>query len=260
MLLTKPYPTDAIQRPPLVLLGTEPLRAAWEFASQKIRKPARSKRGDGHPVIFFPGLGTDGRSVATLREHCRALGYDALDWGQGFNTGPTGDVDEWLRSLKAQIAGLLTEQSQKATLIGWSLGGIYARELAKLMAPRIRHVITIGTPFNAKADHSNIGWLYRLLSGTSPDIDSALSERLVTPPPVRTTAIYSRSDGVVAWQTCRHGRRLPLVRDIEVDSSHIGMGWNREVLAVVADRLAQPPVPSSAYERADKKIPTFVAS
>lgn len=247
MLLTKHYSTDAIQRPPLVLLGTEPFRAAIEFAWQKIKKPANSKRGDGHPVIFFPGLGTDGRSVATLREHCRALGYDALDWGQGVNTGPAGDVDAWLHSLKAQVASLLTGHSQQATLIGWSLGGIYAREIAKLMAPRVRHVITIGTPFNAQADHSNIGWLFRLLSGAAPTIDSALSQRLSTPPPMRTTAIYSRSDGVVAWQTCRHGKRAPLVRDIEVDSSHIGMGWNRDVLAVVADRLALPPAPCGGY-------------
>lgn len=78
-------------------------------------------------------------------------------------------------------------------------------------------------------------------------MDPVLSQRLRTPPPMRTPSIYSRSDGVVAWQTCRHDKRSPLVHDIEVDSSHIGMGWNREVLAAVADRLGQQSGPWRGY-------------
>jgi alpha-beta hydrolase superfamily lysophospholipase len=198
-------------------------------------------------VVIFPGLGADGSSVAPLRDHCRSLGYDALDWGQGFNTGPQGDLDTWLRRLKAQVADLLAGQTRPATLIGWSLGGLYAREIGKLMAPRIRQVITIATPFNAQADHTHVGWLFRLLSGTSSALDPALTRRLRTPPPLRTTSIYSRSDGVVAWQTCRHGRQSSLVHDIEVGGSHLGMGWNRDVMAVVADRLGQPAGPWRRY-------------
>ena len=232
--------TDTIQRPPLILLGTEPLRAAMEFARHKFAKPDHSKPGDGHPVIIFPGLGADGKSVSILREHCRALGYDAFDWGQGLNTGPKGDLDTWLHTLKSQMTDLLADHSQQATLIGWSLGGLYAREIGKLMAPRVRQVITIGTPFNAEADLTHVGWLFRLLSGNSSAINPTLSQRLRTPPPMRTTSIYSRSDGVVAWQTCRHDKVSRLVHEIEVESSHIGMGWNREVLTAVADRLRQP--------------------
>lgn len=233
--------TDSVKRPSLALLGTEPFRAAVEFAQQKFAKSATTKPGDGHPVVIFPGLGANGSSVATLREHCRSLGYHAIDWGQGFNTGPTGNVDTWLQNLKSHVVELLHGHTQPATLIGWSLGGFYAREIGKLMAPRIRQVITIGTPFNAKADHSNVGWLFRLLSGSPTKIEPALSRRLRTPPPLRTTSIYSRSDGVVAWQTCRHDKPSSLVHDIEVDSSHLGMGWNREVLAAVTDRLGQRP-------------------
>ena len=228
-----------IQRPPLTLLGTEPFRAAMEFAWTKFGKVEHAQPGDGHPVIIFPGLGTSGRSVASLREHCNALGYDAFDWGQGYNTGPKGDLDMWLQNLKSQVVALLAGKTQQATLIGWSLGGLYARELGKLMAPRVRQVITIGTPFNTYGDHTHVGWLFRLLSGNSTVIDATLSQRLRTPPPVRTTSIYSRTDGVVAWQTCCHEKESQLVQDIEVDSSHIGMGWNRDVLAVVSDRLAQ---------------------
>lgn len=242
--------TDSIQRPPLALLGAEPFRAAMEFARHRLVKSKGTKPGDGHPVIIFPGLGADGKSVATLRTHCRALGYDAFDWGQGFNTGPQGDFDVWLHALKSQVVDLLAGHTQPATLIGWSLGGLYAREIGKLMAPRIRQVITMGTPFNAHSDHTRVGWLFRLLSGSSTVIDPVLSQRLRTPPPMRTTSIYSRSDGVVAWQTCRHDKRTSLVQDIEVDSSHIGMGWNQDVLAAVTDRLGQPPGPWCQYVRA----------
>lgn len=241
---------SSIRRPSLGLLCTEPFRAATEFARHRFGKSHDTKPGDGHPVVIFPGLGADGRSVATMRERCRALGYDAFDWGQGFNTGPQGNFDAWLHDLKARVVELLSGHTQPATLIGWSLGGLYAREIGKLIAPRVRQVITMGTPFNAEADHTNVGWLFRLLSGSSSVIDPALSQRLRTPPPMRTTSIYSRSDGVVAWQTCRHHKRSVLVHDIEVSSSHVGMNWNRDVLAVVADRLGQRPGPWRQYVRA----------
>lgn len=171
-----------VQRPSLALLGAEPFRAAMEFAWHRLDNAEHTKPGDGHPVVIFPGLGGDGHSVATLREHCRSLGYDAFDWGQGFNTGPRGDLDVWLHTLKAQIVDLLAGHTQPATLIGWSLGGLYAREVGKLMAPQIRQVITIATPFNAEADRSNVGWLLRLLSGTSSTMDATLRQRLRTPP------------------------------------------------------------------------------
>jgi pimeloyl-ACP methyl ester carboxylesterase len=245
--MAQPDTCVAVQRPSLALFGAEPFRAALEFASLKLGKQRDARPGDGHPVVIFPGLGANGNSVAILRAHCRSLGYDAFDWGQGFNTGPEGDLDAWLRALKSQVVDRLAGHTQPATLIGWSLGGLYAREIAKLMAPRIRQVITIGTPFNAEADHTNVGWLFRWLSGTSSAINPALSRRLRTPPRVRTTSIYSRSDGVVAWQTCRHATKSPLVQDIEVGGSHIGMGWNRNVLAAVADRLGQQAGPWRRY-------------
>lgn len=228
-----------VRRPSLALLGAEPFRAVFELARHHLGQAGRGETGDGHPVVIFPGLGADGRSVAILRDHCRARGYDAFDWGQGFNTGPQGDLDAWLEGLRSRVADLLSGHAQTATLVGWSLGGLYAREIGKLMAPRLRQVITIGTPFNAGADHTHAGWLFRLLSGGASMPDAQLSRRLRTPPPLRTTSIYSRTDGVVAWQTCRHEKPSRLVHDIEVDSSHIGMGWNRDVLDAVTNRLSQ---------------------
>ena len=107
------------------------------------------------------------------------------------------------------------------------------------MAPRLRQVITMGTPFSGKADHTHAGWLYRLLSGSAPVVDPALNQRLRTPPQLPATSIYSRSDGVVDWQSCRHDKTEPQVTDVEVKGSPIGMGWNPAVLRVVAHRLAR---------------------
>ena len=95
--------SGSVQRPSLALLGAEPFRAAFEYARHRLVKPQPSKPGDGHPVVIFPGLGASGSSVATLREHCRSLGYEAFDWGQGFNTGPEGNLDSWLATLKSQV-------------------------------------------------------------------------------------------------------------------------------------------------------------
>lgn len=234
-------------RPSLALLGAEPFRAALEFASNRLCMAGVTRAGDGHPVVIFPGLGANGLSVSILRDYCRSLGYDAFDWGQGFNTGPKGHLDEWLSDLRHSISKLLDAKGPQASLIGWSLGGLYAREVAKLMPRQVRQVITIGTPFNAGPDHTHAGWLYGVLNGGPAKIDTALARRLRTPPPLPTTSIYSRSDGVVSWRACRHARRMPQVHDIEVDSSHIGMGWNRGVLETVKDKLgAAAPVPLPA--------------
>jgi len=229
-----------IKRPRLALLCSEPWRAAREYVAHKVAPAVRLAPGDGHPVILFPGLGTSGRALAPLCERCRLLGYSAVDWGRGYNTGPQGDFDTWLEALGAHVDGLLATFKQSATLIGWSLGGLYARELAKLRPQRVRQVITFGTPFNAMADHTHVGWVYRLLSGTGLQFNPELSRRLRTSPPLPTTSIYSRADGIVAWQTCLHEAPAPQVEDVEIDGSHTGMGWNPALLAVVADRLAQP--------------------
>ncbi len=230
-----------LKRPSLMLLGLEPWRAAFEFAVNKLSPAGQTARGDGRPVVIFPGMASDSRAVAPLRAYCNAIGYTALDWSRGFNTGPSGDVDEWLADLARDTQAQLAPFDSKATLIGWSLGGLYARELAKLLPARVGQVITIGTPFNTDADHTNVGWLYELLNGKKATPDSALSGRLRRAPNVPTTSIYSRTDGVVAWQTCTHDAASPRTQDIEVSGSHLGMGWNRAVLQAVGECLARPP-------------------
>lgn len=233
----------ADSRPSLVWLGCEPIRAALELASSRLRPPRDAAGGDGHPVVVFPGLGANEWAMRILRDHCRRSGYDTLDWGRGFNTGPQGDVEAWLQQLATDVGTLLAGRAQPASLVGWSLGGLYARELAKRMPGRVRQVITIGTPFNAGARRTNAGWLYRVLNGAPVEVDALLARRLRTPPPVPTTSIYSRSDGVVPWRACVHRGHHERVRDIEVGGSHLGMGWNREVLDIVRGRLADVPAP-----------------
>ena len=227
----------AARNPSLTVL--EPFRAAMEFAFHQFAMPHKAAPGDGHPVVIFPGLGADGTSVAILRAYCQELGYEAFDWGQGFNTGPWGELDPWLEDLADQLSGQLAKHAKSATLIGLSLGGLYARELGKLLAPELRQVITIATPFNSSADDLSASWLSSFLGGSAASLDPTWIERFRSPPPIPTTSIYSRSDGVVAWETCRHDKRSHLVQDVEVDGSHMGMCWNREVLNIVADRLAE---------------------
>jgi len=266
--------SPAAPRPSWLLLGSEPVRAATEYLSHRLRrtltKAQKPPEGDGHPVIVFPGLATDGISVNPLVEHCRALGHVAMDWGRGFNTGPGLDLDSWLEDLAEELRQTLREKlrnssgnslrdslpdtlrdtqlsagpgnraSAAPTLIGWSLGGLYARELAKLPGMQVRQVITIGTPFNGSHEQTHAGWLYERLNGSRAQASPAFQQRLRCPPPVPTTSIYSRSDGIVAWQACRHEIQGALVQDIEVRGSHLGLGWNPAVLRLVADRLAQP--------------------
>jgi pimeloyl-ACP methyl ester carboxylesterase len=163
-----------------------------------------------------------------------------MDWQLGRNIGPEGDVDEWLDSLAEHTRALLSPFRKRATLIGWSLGGLYARELAKRMQPRVRQVITLGTPFNWTDDHTNVAWVVRLLKGEQAAISPELGARLREPPPVPTLSVYSRHDGVVAWQSCQHEQSSAHVQDLEVEGSHLGMGWNPAVLRVVGERLARP--------------------
>ncbi|MDB5890106.1 MAG: hypothetical protein JWP47_937 [Polaromonas sp.] len=228
-------------KPSLRLLGTEPWRAAREYLALKLTRASAPRGTHKHPVIIFPGLATDGKAVAPLRNYCASLGYTAMDWGRGYNTGPQGDVDAWLATLADEISAKLSQFKEPATLIGWSLGGLYARELAKLLGPRVWQVITIGTPFNTARGTSNVAWLFSLLSRRPAAVEPALGKRLRTPPPLPCTSIYSKSDGVVAWQSCTHQRTSAKVQDIEIESSHMGMGWNPAVLRIVADRLAQDP-------------------
>jgi hypothetical protein len=232
--------TIPTQSPNLGMLALEPVRALLEFARMQLGDVGPGPvQGDGHAVVLFPGLGADHRFMDPLARQCKALGYEVRHWGRGRNTGPVGDPTKWLDALALEIDALVVPAQREVTLIGWSLGGLYAREIAKALPRRVRQVITLGTPFARIANATNVQWLYELLSGSSAAVDARLARRIATAPPVPTTSIYSRSDGIVAWRACV-GRPSPLAENIEVESSHLGLVWHPDVLRIVADRLAQP--------------------
>jgi pimeloyl-ACP methyl ester carboxylesterase len=211
-------------------------RAPWEWAAMMAATPwlRRLPRGDGHPVLVYPGLGAHDLTTAPLRAFLKGRGYAAHGWKQGFNFGPRAGV---LEQARERLDNLFRRYQQPLSLVGWSLGGIYARELAKEFPERVRDVITLGTPFAGHPRATNAWRFYQFVSGQGAPAPSLLEE-IREAPPVPTTSIYSRTDGVVAWR-CSVNRPGPHTENVELQASHVGMGMNPLVLYVVADRLAQ---------------------
>ena len=235
-MTTSTSSSAALRAPSLSLLATEPLRAALDFISGKVGgKP--SAVGDGHAVVVYPGLGGGALTTSHLRKFLRQSGFDAHDWQGGINTGPEGDLDEWLGMHVERVRALRAASGRPVSLVGWSLGGVYAREVAKLCAPAVRRVITLGTPFGAMRDANHAGTIFKLLGGDTSQLTPELAARLRERPPVPTTSVYSKADGVVCWQGCLE-QEAEGVENVEVSASHLGMGVHPEVLRVVASRLS----------------------
>jgi pimeloyl-ACP methyl ester carboxylesterase len=213
-------------------------RAPWEYAAMLATLPwlKRLPRGDGHPVLVFPGLGATDITTAPLRGFLQDLGYSAYPWKLGFNFGPRRGV---LDAVREQVQRLHERHGQPVSLIGWSLGGLYAREMAKEFPKLARCVITLGSPFAGHPRATNAWRFYEMVSGQNVH-DPELIEQIRGTPPVPTTSIFSRTDGVVAWQ-CSQNEDTPLAENIEVHASHIGMGMNPLALYAIADRLQQDP-------------------
>ena len=234
--------------PSALLLAME-FRAPWEFGAVI---PAwltlrRAPRGDGHSVIVFPGLSASDASTVPLRGYLDRLGYGVSGWNQGFNFGPRAGV---LGSARLQLQNTVAASGKKVSLIGWSLGGIYARELAKELPDLVRSVITLGTPFAGSHKSTNAWRIYQLTSGRDA-VREAEKYDLPEAPLVPTSSIYSRSDGIVAWRASLQAPTTsnPQTENIEVVASHIGLGLNPSAWWAVADRLAQPEGRWKRFER-----------
>lgn len=206
------------QGPPLVDLSLELPRTWAAFAQFTAVVPllTRAPKGDGHPVLVIPGFLASDLSTLPLRRLLGRLGYDAHGWALGRNVGPTKAVVDGLTRAVHEVGR--RSDTGTVSLVGWSLGGVYGRELARRFPERVRQVITLGSPFNTM----DLGF-------------GATADPLLVP----STALYTRSDGIVDWRTTVQ-RTDERSENVEVRGSHCGLGVNPAAVLAMADRLAQP--------------------
>ncbi len=217
-------------------------RAFYEMGAYVATRPLfkHLAKGDGHPVLVLPGLAASDRSTRPMRHFLKKQNYVPYGWDQGRNLGLR---DQVLETMLAKVDEIFASHKQKLSIIGWSLGGIFARELAKLRPEKIRFVISLGSPHSGNPRASHAHRFYEYVAGHPVD-DPPIKSRLDKAPPVPTTSIYTKTDGIVAWQNCHQRRpvsdkKARQTENIRVESSHCGLGINPSVLYVIADRLAQ---------------------
>lgn len=232
------FAADTVRPPSRALLLLEG-RAVLELGAFVWALPllSLSPAGDGHPVIVLPGLMASDLSTRALRAFLTSKDYKAYGWNLGRNYGLRPGLTADLLDLLDRVTD---EHGRKASVIGWSLGGIYARQLAKMRPDRVRSVITLGSPFSGSPKATNAWRIYEIASGrNAEDVPHDFGGALAEPPPVPTTAIYSKSDGICAWEICveKDGRQI---ENVEVRGSHCGLAHNPMVVHAIADRLAQP--------------------
>lgn len=235
------FDADIPARPPSRLLTlAEPGRAVGELASFYALRPllGMMPKGDGHGVLVLPGFMASDRSTRPLRSLLDDLGYETAGWGLGRNVR----VDEARVEAMADCVDELFERTggRKVSLIGWSLGGVFARELAKMMPEKVRLVISLGSPISDDRNHTNARRLFEYLNGKEPKVmQNGNFQKLAEAPPVPTSSILTKTDGVVHWRGSIQAEAKD-TENIEVYASHCGMGANPSVAYVIADRLAQP--------------------
>ena len=193
--------------------------------------------GDGHPVLVLPGLLADDASTRPLRGFLNGQGYRAHGWKLGRNMGLRGTLED---DMLARVGELHDRDGgRKVSLVGWSLGGLYGRQLAKLVPEKVRCLISLGSPFAGTPQSTNAWRAYEMATGSRVEDFDLLTYGLAEAPPVPTTSIFSRSDGICAWRACLN-EEGPLAENIEVVGSHLGLGHHPAAVFAIADRLAQP--------------------
>ena len=226
-------------RPPSDWLAlTEAPRALFEFASFLALRPALSflPRGDGHPVLVLPGFMASDTSTAPLRNLLVDLGYDAVGWELGRNVQIT---TARVKAMGDALNDLCERSGRTVSVVGWSLGGLLARELAKLHPEAVRQVISLGSPLTGDRGISKVSRIFEALNGTVPEIQrGGKFTDLETPPPVPSTSVFTKGDGIVHWRGSIQ-MEGPERENVEVLASHIGLGVNPSVMWVIANRLAQ---------------------
>jgi len=242
-----------LRAPHLALTLTEG-RGLLELAAFGLARKTlmQAPKGDGHPVLVLPGFLASDRSTGPLRKYLCELGYDARPWGQGQNLG---GVYKMMDVLVRQLDTIHRNTGEKVSLVGWSLGGVFARFLAVHAPDSVRSVVTLGSPFAADISATNARRLYEAMSNEGPAKPGDL-ELLAGDLPVPNSSIYTKLDGIVNWRTSIP-REAPNAEAIEIRlASHIGIGVNPAAMWAMADRLAQP---SGSFTPFDRKGPFAIA-
>ena len=232
---------QAIRAPAKRWAVLEPVRFAWELGGLALSSPllATAPRGDGHPVLVLPGFAANDCGTVLLRHYLALIGYKVFPWNLGWNLDQhsAGKHGEFVARRIEEIAG---KAGRKVSLVGWSLGGVIAREAARRDPSRLRQVITLGSPFAGNPKATSLPVLYEVITGNrmaSPENLQRYAEGH-RPLSVPSSALFSKSDGAVAWQNCV-SETDGITENIEVVSSHSGFAANPAVFYAVADRLAQ---------------------
>jgi len=225
--------------PSMRLLLTEPARSLADLATLPLAASwlAVAPHGDGHGVLVLPGLLASDSSTVVLRRFLRRLGYQVRGWELGRNLGPTDAV---LDEMPARLTELVSLTRRPVSVIGWSLGGIYARELARQQPALVRRVITLGSPFaltDGQRSHADRAFQRRITLHANGRVPSR--EQVSMPISVPSTAVYSRRDGIVPWRACTEPE-TDLHQNVEVRCAHLGFGVDQATLWLIADRLALP--------------------
>jgi len=207
-----------------------------------IRSLSGRAEGDGRPVIVIPGFMVHDVISVRLRRTLAAAGYDARGWGMGLNRGLRHDTMELLVGLLERVH---VETGRKVVLVGWSLGGLFAREVAKLRPDMVERVVTLASPFSGDPRANNVWRIYERVAGhpvDHPPIDVRISEK----PPVPTIALWTRADGLVAPH-CARGEEGERDIEIEVDCTHLDIISNPRAVSAILDALVldvSAPVPA----------------
>jgi triacylglycerol esterase/lipase EstA (alpha/beta hydrolase family) len=239
--------------PSKLLLILEAVRSLFEYTqSILLSMPLHylAPRGDGHPVVVIPGLGASDDSTHYIRGFLSNIGYNVYSWGMGRNLGPRNGLDKLTADVVDRIQGISDENNgAKVSIIGWSLGGIYAREIAKAAPHLVRQVITLGTPFKGDPAATNVTSLYEFLSKDKSHYDPTIVESVAKKPDVPFTSIYSKTDGIVSWESSIEDES-DISENIEIPAaSHLGLGHNPICMHVIANRLSQPEDNWQHYKR-----------
>jgi pimeloyl-ACP methyl ester carboxylesterase len=212
------------------------------LAAMLSRLRADSPRGSGEPIMVVPGFATDDSWTARLRSFLTSIGYQARGWGCGRNDGR---VPKLIPAVVEQTEKLATEFGRPVRLIGWSLGGYLVREAARERPDLVERVITLGAPVVGGPTYTASAPMYVKKGYDLEEIAATVLDRERQPITVPVFAVYSRSDGVVAWRSCIDTFDNPHVEHHKVVSTHLGMVNSPRVFGLVADLLA-PSAPPRA--------------